>query len=116
MNATAQQLSLPIKFDALQYVPPPTPLVLLPPTPPTFLMAEQNQARQNAEAWQDAQPDKFAYMALDRMCEKCMYVCKNRWRFAGLPKKSGEIYLVGPLCEVLWKFNPSNPLVWRRPM
>jgi len=83
---------------------------------PGFLEREQDLARQNAEAWQEAQPDEFSYLKLDRMCERCMYVCKRRWRFAGLPKKSGEIYLVGPLCEVLWKFNPSNPLVWWRPM
>lgn len=87
-------------------------LVLLQPASAGWIESEQDQARQNAEAWQDAQTDEFPYLKLDQMCEKCMYACKRCWRFAGLKQGSGRIYLVGPLCEVLWRFSPYNPLRW----
>lgn len=46
----------------------------------------------------------------DDACERCEYVCKRRWRFAGEVVPGEEVELVGPSCPVLWKFSPYNPL------
>lgn len=74
---------------------------------------DQVQARENAESWQDRQAgagNEFPYLELDRMCGSCMYACKHRWRFAGLRQRDGGVYLVGPMCRVLWNFSDHNPL------
>jgi len=74
--------------------------------------ADMLQARVNVEAWQDQFPaDSFPYLAIDRVCERCMYCCKGYWRFEGEALSGGPVH-VGPLCQVLWLFHPRNPL-WR---
>lgn len=51
----------------------------------------------------------------DSICESCVYVCKRHWLFHGLTGGlTGRLYEVGPLCPVLWKYHPRNPLR-RRP-
>ena len=67
------------------------------------ILEEQAAARAACEARNDTTD-------LDKTCDGCMYVCKGRWRFAGLTGASGTTYSVGPLCPVLWKFSPLNPL------
>lgn len=68
--------------------------------------ADMARARENVEFWQDTFPsDSFPYLAIDRVCERCIYACKGRWRFDGIREST-----VGPLCQVLWLFHPRNPL------
>ena len=37
---------------------------------------------------------------LNKKCVNCMYICKYKW----------GTETVGPLCPVLWLFDPMNPL------
>lgn len=67
------------------------------------IMSDQDIAREAANRYPD-------YHELDTMCVDCMYTCKTGWRCAGLTGKSGRTYNVGPMCPVLWKFHPRNPL------
>lgn len=86
-----------------------------PGPPENWIMAHLTQARKNAEAWLLASTDEFPYLELDAKCPKCMYVCKNQWRFQGLTGASGRLYTVGPDCPVLWLFDDHNPLRRRPP-
>jgi len=72
------------------------------------ILEEQAAARTACKAYIDH--NNTPYRELDKTCGKCMYVCKGRWRFAGMTGASGTTYSVGPLCPVLWKFSPLNPL------
>lgn len=79
---------------------------------PNLIVEEQTASRQRAEEWQDEQTkagNEFPYLALDKECESCIYVCKRRWRFAGI-EMNGSVMTVGPTCPVLWHFSPYNPL------
>ena len=76
------------------------------------ILAEQTESRISLENWllSNDHTDKF-----DSMCHAdCKYACKLRWRFAGLVGASGTLYQVGPMCHVLWKFSPRNPLAWNK--
>jgi len=79
---------------------------------PGNILLEQIAARERAEAWQNEQTTEYPYMALDKECASCMYICKYQWRFAGLAGATtpDKPVIVGPTCPVLWHFSPFNPL------
>lgn len=84
----------------------------IPETSP--IIQELVAARLALELWLGMQAkggDEFPYLPFDRMCQTCMYVCKEQWRFHGLRGASGKLYTVGPLCPVLWQFSPLNQFV-----
>ena len=77
------------------------------------ILAEQIVTRIHCEQYIDSLPPEESReqdLAFDQRCAVCYYACKHCWRFAGLVGKSGTLYTVGPLCDVLRKFSLYNPL------
>lgn len=67
------------------------------------------KARDNCHNWENSLPTgEWKYDMFYHICDSCSYTCKRKWRFVGKTGKSGQLYTVGPLCNVLWLFSDDN--------